>query len=119
MSIGMSDELNSFKQRALIKVCGVGGAGGNAIARMIEVGLDDVELIATNPDAPAPPPPPAGRTHTAGPALRLDGLTERPTGAEAASLEAELKELNDRNPREIRKMVIRFQDLVREMSETE
>ena len=56
---------------------------------------------------------------TAGRQLRLVWFTETPTRAEAASLEAALKELNDRNPREIRKMVIRFQDLVREMSETE
>lgn len=60
MSIGMSDELNSFEQRALIKVCGVGGAGGNAIARMIEEGLDDVEFIAINTDAQALQRSPAG-----------------------------------------------------------
>ena len=33
-----------------IKVIGVGGAGGNAINRMIEAGLDGVEFIAVNTD---------------------------------------------------------------------
>src|SRR5579871_3469976 len=37
--------------RATIKVIGLGGAGGNAINRMAEAGLKDVELIAANTDA--------------------------------------------------------------------
>lgn len=53
MSIGMSDELSSFDQRAVIKVCGVGGGGGNAVRRMIEQGMEDVEFIAVNTDAQA------------------------------------------------------------------
>ncbi len=36
---------------ASIKVIGVGGAGGNAINRMIEAGLSGVEFIAINTDA--------------------------------------------------------------------
>ncbi|MFQ6676449.1 MAG: cell division protein FtsZ [Fidelibacterota bacterium] len=38
-------------QKARIKVIGVGGAGGNAINRMIASGLDGVEFIAINTDA--------------------------------------------------------------------
>jgi cell division protein FtsZ len=38
---------------ANIKVIGVGGAGGNAINRMIESGLEGVEFIATNTDLQA------------------------------------------------------------------
>jgi cell division protein FtsZ len=53
MNIGMSDEFVTFGQRAVIKVCGVGGGGGNAVARMIEEGLQDVEFIAVNTDAQA------------------------------------------------------------------
>lgn len=53
MSMGMSDEFVTFDQRAVIKVCGVGGGGGNAVARMIEEGLQDVEFIAINTDAQA------------------------------------------------------------------
>ncbi|MBI4422120.1 MAG: cell division protein FtsZ [Elusimicrobia bacterium] len=37
--------------RAVIKVVGLGGAGGNAINRMVEAGVRDVELIAANADA--------------------------------------------------------------------
>ncbi|MCA9337672.1 cell division protein FtsZ, partial [Candidatus Saccharibacteria bacterium] len=38
---------------ASIKVVGVGGAGGAAINRMIEAGVDGVEFIAINTDAQA------------------------------------------------------------------
>jgi cell division protein FtsZ len=53
MSIGMSDEFQSFDQRAVIKVCGIGGGGGNAIVRMIEAGLSGVDFISINTDAQA------------------------------------------------------------------
>ena len=60
MTIGMSDEFQSFDQRAVIKVCGIGGGGGNAIGRMIEAGLSDVEFITINTDAQALKSSPAG-----------------------------------------------------------
>jgi len=41
----------SFDVCAKIKVVGVGGAGGNAINRMIESGLSGVDFIALNTDA--------------------------------------------------------------------
>lgn len=53
----MSEQKHSFKFAddfvgyANIKVVGVGGAGGNAINRMIEAGLKGVEFIAVNTDA--------------------------------------------------------------------
>lgn len=37
--------------RATIKVVGLGGAGGNAINRMVDAGIRDVEFIAANTDA--------------------------------------------------------------------
>ena len=37
--------------RAVIKVIGLGGAGGNAINRMVESGMRDVELISANTDS--------------------------------------------------------------------
>ena len=37
-------------QKAVIKVCGVGGAGGNAVNRMIDSGMTEVEFIAINTD---------------------------------------------------------------------
>lgn len=42
---------DDFVGYANIKVVGVGGAGGNAINRMIEAGLKGVEFIAINTDA--------------------------------------------------------------------
>ena len=53
MNTGMSNEFVTFDQRAVIKVCGVGGGGGNAVTRMIQEGLQDVEFIAINTDAQA------------------------------------------------------------------
>lgn len=41
------------EQRAKIKVIGVGGAGGNAIQRMINEDMEGVEFIAVNTDAQA------------------------------------------------------------------
>ncbi len=44
-----SDEV--AEKRAVIKVIGVGGGGGNAVNRMIEAGVSGVEFIAANTDA--------------------------------------------------------------------
>lgn len=41
----------SFSSQAKIKVVGVGGAGGNAINRMVEEGMEHVEFVAINTDA--------------------------------------------------------------------
>ncbi len=41
----------TIDQRARLKVVGVGGAGGNAVNRMIEAGLDGVDFISVNTDA--------------------------------------------------------------------
>ena len=49
MKIQVSEEIQ--ESRAVIKVIGVGGAGGNAINRMAEAGIQGVELIAANSDA--------------------------------------------------------------------
>jgi len=43
----------SLDQSAKIKVVGIGGAGGNAINRMIKCQLMGVEFIAVNTDAQA------------------------------------------------------------------
>jgi cell division protein FtsZ len=39
--------------RSIIMVAGVGGAGGNALNHMIELGINDVTFMATNTDAQA------------------------------------------------------------------
>lgn len=49
MRIHVTEDLK--ESRAVIKVLGVGGAGGNAINRMAEAGIQGVELIAANSDA--------------------------------------------------------------------
>ena len=41
------------RNRALMRVIGVGGAGGNAVNRMIDEDLEGVEFISTNTDAQA------------------------------------------------------------------
>ena len=47
------DMQSAFDAQAKIKVIGVGGAGGNAVNRMIEDGLEGVEFISINTDAAA------------------------------------------------------------------
>ncbi len=49
VSFDMDKEINESK--VTIKVIGVGGAGGNAVNRMIEEGLENVDFIAVNTDA--------------------------------------------------------------------
>lgn len=44
---------NSQSQKAVIKVIGVGGAGGNAVNRMIQEGIKGVDFIAANTDVQA------------------------------------------------------------------
>ncbi|GMW03434.1 MAG: cell division protein FtsZ [Candidatus Hydrogenedentota bacterium] len=60
MAMGISDEFSKFERNAVIKVCGVGGGGGNAVGRMIAAGLSDVEFITINTDAQALKNSPAG-----------------------------------------------------------
>jgi cell division protein FtsZ len=42
-----------FTSKAKMKVIGVGGAGGNAVNRMVEMGLTGVEFVSVNTDAMA------------------------------------------------------------------
>lgn len=46
-------EFENFNSGAVIKVIGVGGAGGNAINNMIKAGIEGVEFISANTDAQA------------------------------------------------------------------
>jgi cell division protein FtsZ len=47
------DMVDHATQGTVIKVVGVGGAGGNAIQHMINKGVSGVEFIAANTDAQA------------------------------------------------------------------
>lgn len=44
---------NLFENQAILKVIGIGGAGSNAVNRMIDEGLSGVEFVAMNTDAQA------------------------------------------------------------------
>lgn len=46
-------EFAEIASNAVIKVVGVGGAGGNAVNNMIRAGIEDVDFIAANTDAQA------------------------------------------------------------------
>ena len=47
----MFDQIEEFAQKAVIKVVGVGGGGGNAVDRMVENGVKGVEFISVNTDS--------------------------------------------------------------------
>jgi cell division protein FtsZ len=44
---------NLFETLAVVKVVGVGGAGGNAVNRMVQAGVEGVEFVAVNTDRQA------------------------------------------------------------------
>ncbi|MCS6948738.1 MAG: cell division protein FtsZ [Steroidobacteraceae bacterium] len=45
--------MDTYNQNAVIKVLGVGGGGGNAVAHMVASGIDGVEFMCINTDAQA------------------------------------------------------------------
>jgi cell division protein FtsZ len=49
----MFELMDGYSESAVIKVIGVGGGGGNAVAHMVRVGIDGVEFICANTDAQA------------------------------------------------------------------
>ena len=49
----MFELMDSGAQDAIIKVIGVGGGGGNAVAHMVRSGINGVDFICTNTDAQA------------------------------------------------------------------
>ena len=49
----MFELMDSGAQDAVIKVIGVGGGGGNAVAHMVRSGINGVDFICTNTDAQA------------------------------------------------------------------
>ena len=49
----MFELMDSSRQSAVIKVIGVGGGGGNAVAHMMSAGIDGVDFICANTDAQA------------------------------------------------------------------
>lgn len=49
----MFELMDADSQTAVIKVIGVGGGGGNAVAHMVDSGIEGVEFICANTDAQA------------------------------------------------------------------
>jgi cell division protein FtsZ len=49
----MFELVENYTPSAMIKVIGIGGGGGNAVAQMIDANIDGVEFIAANTDAQA------------------------------------------------------------------
>src|SRR5262245_732876 len=49
----MFELMDAYSQNAVIKVIGVGGGGGNAVAHMVTSGIDGVEFLCINTDAQA------------------------------------------------------------------
>ena len=49
----MFEVMDAYSQNAVIKVIGVGGGGGNAVAHMVTSGIEGVEFMCINTDAQA------------------------------------------------------------------
>src|SRR3981081_1924738 len=49
----MFELMDSYSQCAVIKVIGVGGGGGNAVAHLVPAGIDGVEFMCINTDSQA------------------------------------------------------------------
>ena len=49
----MFELMDAHSQSAIIKVIGVGGGGGNAVAHMLDAGIEGVDFICANTDAQA------------------------------------------------------------------
>jgi cell division protein FtsZ len=49
----MFELMDGYSETAIIKVIGVGGGGGNAVAHMVRAGIDGVDFICANTDAQA------------------------------------------------------------------
>jgi cell division protein FtsZ len=49
----MFELMDGYSQTAVIKVLGIGGGGGNAVAHMVHAGINGVDFICANTDAQA------------------------------------------------------------------
>ena len=49
----MFELVDAHRQSAVIKVIGVGGGGGNAVAHMVDTGIDGVDFVCANTDSQA------------------------------------------------------------------
>jgi cell division protein FtsZ len=49
----MFELMDGYSETAVIKVLGIGGGGGNAVAHMVQTGIEGVDFICANTDAQA------------------------------------------------------------------
>jgi len=49
----MFELMDAHSSNAVIKVIGVGGGGGNAVAHMVDTGIEGVDFICANTDSQA------------------------------------------------------------------
>ena len=49
----MFELMDGYSETAIIKVIGIGGGGGNAVAHMVRAGIEGVDFICANTDAQA------------------------------------------------------------------
>ena len=49
----MFELMDGYSETAVIKVLGIGGGGGNAVAHMVRTGIEGVDFICANTDAQA------------------------------------------------------------------
>jgi cell division protein FtsZ len=49
----MFELMDGYSETAVIKVLGIGGGGGNAVAHMVQAGIEGVDFICANTDAQA------------------------------------------------------------------
>jgi cell division protein FtsZ len=49
----MFELMDGYSQTAVIKVLGIGGGGGNAVAHMVRAGIEGVDFVCANTDAQA------------------------------------------------------------------
>jgi len=89
------DMLEGQKQGAVIKVIGVGGAGGNAVQHMINRGVKGVEFICANTDAQA-------LARSEAPCLVQLGDTGLGAGAKPEAGRAAAEEARDRLAEQLR-----------------
>ena len=85
----MFELVDAYSQSAVIKVLGVGGGGGNAVAHMVAAGIDGVDFLCINTDAQALKQSSAGNRIQLGAKITQGlGAGSRPEIGRAAAEEA-------------------------------
>ena len=92
---GLIVNLKNANDPSIIKVIGVGGGGGNAVANMYREGIHDVNFLVCNTDRKALESSPVPERLQLGPGLGAGGKPEKGRELAEASLEDIKKTLDD------------------------